>query len=384
MEDKTCKVNKKCGGCQIIHMPYNEQLNYKQRTLENLLSEFCKVEKIIGMDNPYHYRNKVQSAFFYDYKRKKSVCGVFQSNSGKVIQVDSCLLENEKAIKIVKTVRRLLDSFKIRPFDERKKQGVLRHVLIRYGYNTNEIMVVLVTAVFALPSGKNFVNALIKEHPEITTVVQNINKNGIPLTLGNQNKILYGKGYIEDVLCEMKFKISPESFYQVNPVQCEILYNKAIEFADLTKKETVFDAYCGTGTIGLIASKNAKQVLGVELNKSAVKDAVANAKTNGADNIYFLCGDAGEIIEEMAKENEKFDVVFLDPPRAGSSEKFLKSLIKIKPKKIIYVSCNPKTLSRDLKILTKKYYKVTNIQPVDMFPHTKHIETVVKLIKYDK
>lgn len=360
-----------------MHMPYNEQLSYKQRQLEGLLSKYCRVEKIIGMDSPYYYRNKVQSAFFWDYKRKRSACGVFQSGSGKVIQVDSCLLENEKASRIIKTIRRLIDSFKIKPYDERKKAGILRHILIRYGYGTGQIMVVLVTAVPSLPSKNNFVNALLKEHPEITTVVQNINKNGIPLTLGNQSKVLFGKGYIEDVLCEMKFKISPESFYQVNPIQCEKLYGKAIEFAGLTGDETVFDAYCGTGTIGLIASRKAKQVLGVELNKSAVKDAVENAKMNGADNAFFLCGDAGEIIEDMAKEGERFDVVFLDPPRAGSTAKFLKSLIKLSPKRIVYVSCNPVTLARDLEILTRKKYKVKAIQPFDMFPHTKHIETAV-------
>ncbi len=376
-----CKVNKKCGGCQLLDKSYEEQLQYKQRRLEALLSRFCKVEKIIGMDNPYHYRNKVQSAFFYDYKRKKNASGVFQSGSGKIIQTDSCLIENETADKIVKTVRALLDSFKLRAYDERKGVGFLRHVLIRTGYNTGEIMVILVTAKPAFPSKNNFIKALIKAHPEITTVIQNVNPDGIPLTLSSRNITLYGRGYIEDTLCGMKFRISPDSFYQVNPVQCEKLYGKAMEYAALTGKETVFDAYCGTGTIGLIASKSAKQVLGVELNKSAVKDAVANARENGAENVYFLCGDAGEIIEDMAKEGEKFDAAFLDPPRSGSTVKFLNSLVKIKPERIVYVSCNPETLSRDLDYLTKKRYKVLKIQGVDMFPHTNHIETVV-LLKY--
>lgn len=362
-------------------MSYEEQLQYKQRRLEALLSRFCKVEKIIGMDNPYHYRNKVQSAFFYDYKRKKNASGVFQSGSGKIIQNDSCLLENRTADRIVKTVRELLDSFKLRAYDERKDVGFLRHTLVRVGFSTGEIMVVLVTAKPAFPSKNNFIKALIKAHPEITTVIQNVNPDGIPLTLSSRNITLYGRGYIEDTLCGMKFRISPDSFYQVNPVQCERLYNKAMDFANLTGNETVFDAYCGTGTIGLIASKSAKQVLGVELNKSAVKDAVSNAKANGAENIYFLCGDAGEIIEDMAKEGEKFDVTFLDPPRAGSTARFLNSLIKIKPEKIVYVSCNPETLARDLEYLTDKRYKATKIQGVDMFPHTKHIETVVQLSK---
>ncbi|MBR6392727.1 MAG: 23S rRNA (uracil(1939)-C(5))-methyltransferase RlmD [Eubacterium sp.] len=378
-----CKVNKKCGGCQNISIPYSEQLKHKQERLENLLTDFCKVEKIIGMENPYRYRNKVQSAFFFDYNHKKNVSGVYQSGSGKIIKTDSCLLENEKADKIINSVRKLLDSFKLRAYDTKKDVGFLRHVLVRTGFNTGEIMVVLVTAKPAFQSKNNFVKALLKDHPGITTIIQNVNPNGIPLTLSQRNNTLYGRGYIEDTLCGMKFRISPDSFYQVNPVQCEKLYDKAMEFANLTGNETVFDSYCGTGTIGLIASKKAKQVLGVELNKSAVKDAISNAKENGAENIYFLCGDAGEIIEDMANENEKFDVVFMDPPRAGSSVKFLNSLIKIKPEKIVYVSCNPETLARDLAILTKKHYRVKKIQGVDMFPHTKHIETVC-LLEWEK
>ncbi len=361
-------------------MPYREQLEYKQKKLEGLLSPFCRVEKIIGMAEPYYYRNKVQTAYFYDYKRKKNACGVFQSGSGRIIQTDACLIENKMAGEIAESVRALCDSFKLRAYDERKGFGFLRHVLIRCGYNTGEIMVVLVTATPVFPSKNNFVKALLKKHPDITTIVQNINPDSIPLTLSPRSKTLYGRGYIEDTLCEMKFRISPESFYQVNPAQCEILYKKAMEYADLTGNETVFDSYCGTGTIGLIASKNAKQVLGVELNKSAVKDAVSNAKINGVNNIYFLCGDAGEIGESMAKEGEHFDVVIMDPPRAGATEKFLKSLIKMKSERIVYVSCNPETLARDLGILTEKAYEVKAIQGVDMFPHTKHIETVVQLI----
>ena len=362
-----------------MHLPYGEQLELKQRKLEELLSGFCRVEKIIGMDNPYNYRNKVQSAFFYDYKRKKNVSGVFQSGSGKVIKVDSCLLENENADRIINTVRKLLDSFKLRAYDERKGVGFLRHVLIRCGFESREIMVVLVTATPAFPSKNNFVKALLKEHGEITTIVQNVNPDGIPLTLGRRNNVLFGKGYIEDALCGMTFRISPDSFYQVNPIQCEKLYKKALEFAELTGEETVFDSYCGTGTIGLIASKSAKQVLGAELNRSAVKNAISNAKINGVKNIYFLTGDAGEIINELAENREQFDVVIMDPPRAGASRDFLQSLLTMKPKKIIYVSCNPETLARDLQLLTQKHYKVEKIQGVDMFPHTKHIETVCLL-----
>ena len=286
------------------------------------------------------------------------------------------MLENEKADRIIFTIRRLCDTFKIVPYDIRKGSGFLRHVLIRYGNSTGEIMVVIVSANPIFPSRNNFVKALLKEHPEITTVVHNINPSDINLALGERSKTLYGKGYIEDRLCGLTFRISPSSFYQVNSVQCEVLYQKAIEFAGLTGNETVFDSYCGTGTIGLIAASEAKQVLGVELNKNAVRDAVSNAKRNGVGNIYFTCDDAGEYLEYITGEGERFDVVIMDPPRAGSDVKFLKSVVKAQPKKVVYVSCNPVTLKRDLEFLTAEGYKVNKIQPVDMFPYTSHTEVV--------
>ena len=241
-------------------------------------------------------------------------------------------------------------------------------------------MVVIVTANPVFPAKNNFVKSLLKKHEEITTIVHNINSSDTNLTLGEQSHTLYGKGYIEDELCGCTFRISPASFYQVNPVQCEVLYNTAMNFAGLTGKEAVFDAYCGTGTIGIIASKKAKQVLGVELNGDAVRDAISNAKKNNAENIFFIEADATDLINDMAKEKEHFDVVFMDPPRAGASKAFLNSLLKLKPEKIVYISCNPETLARDLKTLTKAY-KVRKIQGVDMFPFTKHIESVVLLTK---
>ena len=376
MENYNCKVNKRCGGCQLSNMSYEEQLTYKQRQVNALLSQFCRVEKIIGMKNPFHYRNKVQAAYYYDFRRRKTVSGVYQSNSKSIVPVDSCMLENEKADRIIFTIRRLCDTFKIVAYDIRKGSGFLRHVLIRYGNSTGEIMVVIVSANPIFPSRNNFVKALLKEHPEITTVVHNINPSDINLALGERSKTLYGKGYIEDRLCGLTFRISPSSFYQVNSVQCEVLYQKAIEFAGLTGNETVFDSYCGTGTIGLIAASEAKQVLGVELNKNAVRDAVSNAKRNGVGNIYFTCDDAGEYLEYITGEGERFDVVIMDPPRAGSDVKFLKSVVKAQPKKVVYVSCNPVTLKRDLEFLTAEGYKVNKIQPVDMFPYTSHTEVV--------
>lgn len=379
-----CKVNKRCGGCQLSNMSYAEQLKFKQNQLEGLLSGFCKVNKIIGMENPFHYRNKVQAAFYYDFRRKRIMSGVYQSNSQTIVPVDSCMLENENADRIIVTVRKLCKSFKIQPYDIKKGYGFLRHVLVRTGSKTGEVMVVIVSATPVFPSRNNFVKALLKEHPQITTVVHNINNSEVNLMLGERSKTLYGKGYIEDELCGFKFRISPDSFYQVNPVQCETLYNKAVEFAQLTGRETVFDSYCGTGTIGIIASKNAKQVLGVELNRNAVKDAISNAKLNGVENIYFTCDDAGEYLEYITGEGERFDVVMMDPPRTGASVKFLDSVVKAEPKRIVYVSCNPVTLKRDLEHLVKKGYSVNEIQPLDMFPFTKHIETVVKLSKNRK
>ncbi len=381
MQEYCCKVNKRCGGCQLSNMSYAEQLKFKQNQLEALLSGFCKVNKIIGMKNPFHYRNKVQAAFYYDFRHKRIMSGVYQSNSQIIVPVNSCMLENKAADRIIVTIRRLCESFKIKPYDIKNGYGFLRHVLIRVGYKTGEIMVVLVSATPVFPSKNNFVKALLKEHPEITTVVHNINNSDVNLMLGERSKTLYGRGYIEDELCGCNFRISPESFYQVNPVQCEVLYKIAVEFAELTGREAVFDSYCGTGTIGIIASKDAKQVLGVELNKSAVRDAISNAKLNGINNVYFTCDDAGEYLEYIAGEGERFDVVIMDPPRAGASVKFLDSVIKAEPKRIVYVSCNPVTLKRDLEHLIKKGFSVSKIQPVDMFPYTKHIECVALIEK---
>lgn len=378
MQNNICKQFKKCGACRFGLNEYERQLASKQNTLNSLLSEFCRVEKIIPMKNPYNYRNKVQAAFYFDYKRQKCASGVYQSNSHKIVQIDYCALDDKKADEIILSIRKLADDFKLKPYDMRNKTGFLRHVLIRKGFKSNQIMVVIVSSTPVFPSRNNFVKALLKKHSEITTIVHNINPYDTNLILGEQNHILYGKGYIEDELCACTFRISPASFYQINPVQCEILYNTAMDFAGLSGKEAVFDAYCGTGTIGIIASKKAKQVLGVEVNGDAVKDAVSNAKRNNAENIFFIEADATELINDLAKEKEHFDVVFMDPPRAGASKEFLNALLKLKPKKIVYISCNPETLARDLKTL-KKAYKVNRIQGVDMFPFTKHIETVVSL-----
>lgn len=378
----SCPVYKKCGGCQLQNLSYPEQLKFKQNKVERLLKKFCKVEPIIGMENPYHYRNKVQAAF-YTNKSGKIISGVYQSGTHHVVGVDSCMIEDVIADKIIVAVRKLMPSFKMTTYNEDTGKGFLRHILVKRGFATNQIMLVLVTGTPVFPSKNNFVKAILKQFPEITTIVQNVNNYNTNLVLGENQKVLYGKGYIEDVLCGCRFRISPKSFYQINPVQTEVLYNTAMEYADLKGNETVLDTYCGIGTIGIVAAKRgAGRVIGVELNGDAVRDAIVNARANNLKNIRFYKGDAGEFMYEASDEDEKPDVVFMDPPRAGSDTKFLDSLIKMSPKTVVYVSCNPETLARDLDYVTKHSdYKIRKIQPVDMFPHTAHTECVCLISK---
>ena len=375
-----CPLAKKCGGCQLQNMTYDRQLKWKQARCEILLRKFGKVSKIIGMEKPYHYRNKVQAAFGRT-KSGKIISGVYQSGSHRIVSVDTCMTEDETADKIIVDIRNMIPKFKIWTYDEDKGTGFLRHVLVKRGFTSGEVMVVIVGASGYFPMKKKFTAALLEMHPEITTVVLNINPKNTNLVLGDKEEILYGNGYIEDTLCGCVFRISPKSFYQINPVQTEKLYNKAMEFAQLDAKTRVIDAYCGIGTIGLVAAKTAGEVIGVELNPDAVKDAVSNCKRNGMKNAKFYCADAGDFMEALAAEGESADVVFMDPPRAGSSKKFIESLAKMAPQRIVYISCNPETLARDLQLLSKKGYSVKAIQPVDMFPHTNHIECVCLLSK---
>ncbi len=377
-EQTVCPISKKCGSCQYQGMAYHKQLQKKQRQEESLLGSFGKVEPIIGMKNPYYYRNKVHAVFDRD-RRGNVISGTYEAKSHRVVAVENCLIEDQKSQEIIHTIKNLLKSFKIKTYDEDTGYGLLRHVMIRRGFKSGEIMVILVLGSPILPSKNNFVKALRKEHPEITTVVLNVNDKKTSMVLGEKEKPIYGPGFIKDELCGCTFRISPKSFYQVNPVQTEILYNTAIEYAGLKGKETIIDAYCGIGTISLIAAKHVKKVIGVELNKDAVKDAKINAKENHITNAEFRQGDAGEFMVKMAENDQKADVVFMDPPRAGSDVKFLSSVVKLNPKKVVYISCGPDTLARDLKYLTKHGYQVKRIQPVDMFPFCDHCETVVLL-----
>ena len=376
--DGSCPYAKKCGGCDYQGISYEEQLKKKQSYIRKLMEPYGKVQPIVKMDDPYHYRHKVQAAFDCT-RRGQIVAGVYQKNSHDVVDIESCQIENEEADAIIRDVKNMLRSFRIKTYDEDTGYGLLRHVLVRKGYHSGQIMVVLVLADAILPSKNNFVKALRKNHPDISTVVINVNDKRTSMVLGERNITVYGKGYIEDSLCGCTFRISPNSFYQVNPKQTEILYEKAIACAGLTGKETVIDAYCGTGTIGLIASKSAKQVIGVELNKDAIRDAITNAKRNDIHNVRFFHQDAGEFMVEMAEKGQQADVVIMDPPRTGSDEAFLSSVIKLAPKRVVYVSCGPESLARDLKYLTRHGYRMKECTPVDMFPFTRHVETVVKL-----
>ncbi len=342
-----CPYAKKCGGCDYQGIPYEKQLSMKQKEMEKLFGGFSKVYPIIGMEEPMHYRNKVHAVLDRD-RKGNIISGVYEKNSHRVVNVDSCMIEDERADAIVLTIRKLIKDFKMKVFDEDTGYGLFRHVLIRTGHVSGQILVVLVLASPILPAKNNFIKALRAAHPEITSIVLNVNDRKTSMVLGEREIVLYGKGYIEDTLCGLTYRISPKSFYQVNPIQTEKLYQTAIDFAGLTGKEVVLDAYCGIGTIGMTASSKAKEVIGVELNKDAVKDAIANAKVNGIKNVRFYNKDAGDFIVSMAQQNVKCDVIFMDPPRSGSTEKFLDCVAKLAPKRVVYVSCDPVTLARDL------------------------------------
>ena len=382
MEEKVtkCSVSKKCGSCQYQGVPYKEQLAAKQKRMKKLLGKFANVKPIIGMDDPFYYRNKVHAVFDRD-KKGNIICGTYEEKTHKVVPIEECMIEDKISQEIIRTIRDMLKSFRIKTYDEDTGYGLLRHVLVRRGFSTDEIMVVLVIGSPIFPSKNNFVKALRKKYPQITTVVLNVNDKKTSMVLGERDIVIYGKGYIRDTLCGCTFRISPQSFYQVNPVQTEILYKTAIEYAGLGRKETVIDAYCGIGTIGLVAAKRAKNVIGVELNPDAVRDARINAKENKITNARFYQGDAGEFMENMAENGEHADVVFMDPPRIGSDKKFMSSVIKLNPSRIVYISCGPETLARDLEYLTKHGYDVRKIQPVDMFSFTDHCENICLLTK---
>ena len=373
-----CPAAAKCGGCQLTRLSYAEQLQWKQQRVAELLDGICEVRPILGMDDPFHYRNKVHAVLSVD-KAGKPISGVYAMGTHRVVPVRHCLIEDRRADRIIQTIVAMLPAYKLRIYNEYTHRGFLRHILIRTGHVTGQIMVVLVATSLEFPGKKAFVQELIQRHPEITTVVLNCNQRETSMVLGTKEITLYGEGYMEDELCGKRFRISPQSFYQVNAKQCEVLYRTAIDAAQLTGAETLLDAYCGTGTIGLCASDGCKQLIGVELNADAIRDAKENARRNGVENARFLCDDAGRFMQKLAKEGNAPDVVMMDPPRAGSDQKFLQSLLMLKPKRVVYVSCNPETLARDLRVLVDGGYQAEWATPVDMFPGTEHVETVVLL-----
>ncbi|MEG0169756.1 MAG: 23S rRNA (uracil(1939)-C(5))-methyltransferase RlmD [Anaerorhabdus sp.] len=379
---KICAYAKQCGGCQYQGMDYSKQLETKQKLVENLFKH-KKCLPIIGMENPYYYRHKVFATFSLS-KTKKVTCGIYEENSHRVVPIEDCQIQSEKANLILKSICEIASKLRIQPYNEDRGVGILRHAYLRVGYHTNQILLVLVLGQPVLPGSKEFMKLLREKHPEITTICTQVNKRRTSVVLGEQEKVLYGKGYIEDILCGIKFQISSKSFYQVNPEQTEKLYAKAIELAHINKNDVVLDAYCGIGTISLIVAQSAKEVIGVEVNKAAIKDAITNAKINQIKNSKFYAEDVSYFMRDYIQEMKDINVAIIDPPRAGSDENFLNLLAKLNAKTIVYISCNPITQARDIKVLEKKGYEVTEIHPVDMFPFTEHVETVVLMSRVQK
>lgn len=376
---KKCPLDTDCGSCALMSYPYQIQLDQKEDFVEDVLGHFSPIAPMIGMEDPTHYRHKVQAAFGYDYQGKV-ISGTYQEGSHHIVPVRECLVHHPTADKILATIRILMERFGITCYDEDEQVGSVRHVLIKISRFNGEAMVVLVCGEWPIPFLDEFMTSLKTRHPEITTIALNMNRERTSMVLSEiPEKILWGKGYIEEEVCSLTFRVSAKSFFQVNPLQAETLYTLAMRMAQLTSEDSVIDAYCGTGTIALIAaSQGVKQVLGIESNPDAVADAILNAEENTIANAQFICADASVYLKDMAKAKQSCDVLFLDPPRSGSDERFLAAALKMGPRKIIYISCNPLTLERDLRYVERfGPYQVRGIQPIDMFPHTRHVECVV-------
>lgn len=377
-EEPICPSFGKCGGCHLQHMNYEAQLDFKtnlvKNTLKKQLGYEVSVEPIIGMGIPYHYRNKVQ------YPVVNGKIGFYAGRTHAVVENKECYIQNQKADKLAKNVFEIMKANGISTYDEKTGKGLLRHIIVRIAiHNNDQMMLVLVTNHEKIENEKKILKEILSNYPEVKTIIQNINTRKDNVILGEKCITLYGEGYIEDYLGDYKFKISPLSFYQVNPVQTEILYNVAKDFAELTGKENVFDLYCGIGTISIFVADKAKNVFGVEVVEQAIIDAKENAEMNEKKNIEFICGKAEEIIPQKYQEGKIADVVFVDPPRKGCDEKLLETLKEMKARKIVYISCNPATLARDLKYLTENGYEIEKVQPVDMFPETNHCECICAL-----
>ena len=409
-----CPHARVCGACQHVDEPYAAQLARKDARVAELFGGFegAELRPILGMDDPFRYRNKVVSPYVPGKKlpgapggraekgkgsrgdrtreardrrakgraRHEILCGMYAAHSHRIVPTDGCLVENEQAKQVILAIRSLMPRFGIEPYREDAHSGFLRHAVVRVGHTSGEMLVTLVTNGREFPGSRAFCRELARRCPGITTVVQNVNERQTNVILGEREQVLYGPGFILDQLCGLSFRISSQSFYQVNAVQTEVLYQQAVELARFSGAERAVDAYCGTGTIGLVAAKHgAAQVVGVDSVASAIRDARENARHNGVENARFVVGDAGAFMREAAAGGEQVDVVLMDPPRAGSSEEFLESLAACAPARAVYVSCNPETQARDVRQLERRGYRLRTLQPVDMFPHTDHIETVALL-----
>ncbi len=380
-----CSIHKRCGGCKLQYSTYKEQLNFKFERVKDCITKIGKLDESIvqfplGMDEPWRYRNKVQLPIGMVNGELK--IGFFAPRSHEIIDMETCLIQDEIADKVVGITRTWIKKNNIKPYNidgKYDETGILRHIMIRRGFTTNEVMVVLVTNGSKLPNKDEFISLITENIPGIKSIVQNINSKPTNVILGQECITLWGESTISDYIGEFKFNISPLSFFQVNPVQTEVLYNKALEYAGLTGDETVFDAYCGTGTITLFLSQKAKKVYGVEIIPQAIENANINAKENNVNNVEFFVGESEVVIPDLINKGIKADVVVVDPPRKGCDVKLLNAITNIDAKKIVYVSCDPSTLARDLAILEGNGYKTVRVQPVDMFPHTAHIETCVLL-----
>lgn len=380
-----CAIYKRCGGCKLQHASYKAQLDFKWDRVKDCVSKIGKLDPSIvkyplGMEEPWRYRNKVQLPIGLINEEVK--IGFFAPRSHDIIDMESCLIQDEIGDKVVKLTREWIEKFNIRPYNvdgEYDEKGIVRHIMIRRGFTTNEVMVVLVTNGEKLPHKEEFVDLMVKNIPGIKSVIQNINSKKTNVILGLESKTLWGEDTISDYIGDFRFNISPLSFFQVNPTQTEVLYGKALEYANLTGNEEVFDAYCGTGTITLFLSQKAKKVYGVEIIPQAIDNAWINAKENKVENVEFFVGESEVVIPDLINNGVKADVVVVDPPRKGCDKKLLDAITNIDAKKIVYVSCDPSTLGRDLKVLEDNGYKTLEVQPVDMFPNTSHIECCVLL-----
>ena len=385
-----CAIYKRCGGCKLQHASYKAQLDFKWDRVKDCVSKIGKLDPTIvkyplGMENPWRYRNKVQLPIGLINGEVK--IGFFAPRSHDIIDMESCLIQDEIGDKVVKLTREWIEKFNIRPYNvdgEYDEKGIVRHIMIRRGFTTNEVMVVLVTNGEKLPHKEEFVDLMVKNIPGIKSVIQNINSKKTNVILGLESKTLWGEDTISDYIGDFRFNISPLSFFQVNPIQTEVLYGKALEYANLTGNEEVFDAYCGTGTITLFLSQKAKKVYGVEIIPQAIDNAWINAKENKVENVEFFVGESEVVIPDLINKGVKADVVVVDPPRKGCDKKLLDAITNIDAKKIVYVSCDPSTLGRDLKVLEENGYKTLEVQPVDMFPNTAHVECVVLMSRVEK